>query len=351
MTQIARFAAVFAASVALVSSAFADPYRVKDLVIDQVGATAAEATTQGREAAKLVGAQRLIERLTLPEDRANAREPLNPADIVRAATRITQQVQDKRAPTAGGFRYTSVISWDYNPSIVRQYLESRGVPYVDAQAGKALVNPSVAGGLDPVAWGNQWTETVTKDGQATLVGKSDDTVLTPYVASTQAWPRRPSWMEVQDDITLSGADRAVIAEAYAQGNQIYVRLIDLRTGAADTSGAVVGPFIDLPSAKAAAIAEMERAWKAQSIVRTSGSTDLSVVATFRDIGEWVKIRKGLESSRLVSRFTVESLSVSGADLRFAFSGRPDQLAADLRSRGIDLRGADNGWVAQVISSQ
>jgi hypothetical protein len=351
MTQIARFATVFAASVALATAAFADPYKVRDLAIDHTAATANEATAQGREMAKLAGAQRLIERLTLPEDRNAARQPLNPADLVKSAISVTTQVQDKRSSTGAGVRYTSVVTYSYDAPSVRQYLESRGVPYVDAQAGKALVVPSVAGGLDPVAWGNQWTEAVTQSGQTTRVGKSDDTVLTPYVASIQSWSRRPSWMEVQDEITTARADRAVIAEAYAQGSQIYVRLIDLRTGAADTSGAVVGPFGDLPSARAAAVAEMERAWKAQSIVRTSGSTNVSVVATFRDIGEWVKIRKGLESSRLVSSFAVESISAAGADLRFAYSGRPEQLAADLRSRGIDLRGADNGWVAQVISSQ
>lgn len=260
-------------------------------------------------------------------------------------------MQDKRSAVAGGFRYTSVLTLNYDPATVRQYLESHGVPYVDAQAGKALIVPSVAGGLDPVAWSNQWTEAVAKDGVTTRVGRSDDTVLTPYVASIESWTRRPSWMEVQNELTSQNADRAVVAEAYAQGSAIYVRLIDLRTGASDASGAVVGPFGDLPTAKAAAIAEMERAWKAQSIVRTSGSTSMAIVATFRDIGEWVKIRKGFEGSRLVSGFAVESISAAGADLRFAFNGRPEQLAADLRSRGIDLRGAGDGWVAQVLTSQ
>lgn len=351
MTQIARFAAVFAASVALAGAALADPYKVRDLVIDQTAPTANEATLQGREAAKLNGAQRLIERLTLPEDRNAARQPINAADLTRSATGLISQVQDKRSSTANGFRYTSIVTYSYDPATVRQYLESHGVPYVDAQAGKALIVPSVAGGLDPVAWSNQWTEAATKDGQTTRVGRSDDTVLTPYVASIESWTRRPSWMEVQNELTSQNADRAVVAEAYAQGSAIYVRLIDLRTGASDASGAVVGPFGDLPTAKAAAIAEMERAWKAQSIVRTSGSTSMAIVATFRDIGEWVKIRKGFEGSRLVSGFAVESISAAGADLRFAFNGRPEQLAADLRSRGIDLRGAGDGWVAQVLTSQ
>jgi hypothetical protein len=351
MSQITRFAAVLAASVALAGAALADPFKVKDLTIDTTSPTSfQEALAQGREQAKVLGAQRLIERLTLPEDRNSAQQPLVASDIARFATSLTTQAQDKRSQTSAGYRVISLVSYSYTPDSVRQYLQSHGVPYVDAQAGKALIVPAVVGGLDPVAWGNQWTEAVTQNGQTTRVGRSDDTVLTPYEASPEAWPRGATWMEVQGEITKARADRAVIAEAYAQGSQIYVRLIDMRTGAAD-AGNAVGPFSDLPSAKAAAIAEMERAWKLQSIVRTSGATDIAMVATFRDIGEWVKIRRGFEASRLVSRFAVESISAAGADIRFAYNGRPDQLAADLKSRGVDLRGADGGWVAQVLTSQ
>jgi len=356
MTQTARFAAVFAAVFALAGAAFAQPvnpvYKVRDLAIDATSTvSSADATSQGLAAARITGAQRLIDRLTLPEDRNAASQPLSAADVARFAGGYSTQIADKRSSTAAGYRIISMVTQSYDPAKVRQYIESHGVPYVDAQAGKAMIVPAVGGGIDPVAWGNQWTETVTQAGTTKVVGKSDDTVLTPYVASTESWTRRPSWTEVQSELASLGADRAVVAEAYLQNGQIYARLIDLRTGAADTSGNVVGPFSDLPSAKAGAVAEMERAWKASSIVRSSGSTNIAIIATFRDIGEWVKIRKGLESSRLVSGLSVESISPAGADLSFVYNGRPDQLAADLRSRGVDLHGADNGWVAQVISSQ
>ena len=165
-----------------------------------------------------------------------------------------------------------------------------------------------------------------------------------------SWSRRPSFTDVQSEIASARADHAIVAEAYSQGGGIYVRLIDLRTNSPDAGMGVVGPFNDLASAKAGAIAEMERAWKVRSIIRTSGSNDVALIATFRDIGEWVKIRKSLETSRLVRNLNIESLSAGGADLRFAYSGRPDQLAADLRSQGVDLRNGDGGWVLQVVSA-
>jgi hypothetical protein len=352
MRKFARFAAVFAVASVLAGAAFADVYKVKDLVVDKVAATAPEATQQGRNEARLVGAQRLIERLTLPEDRAQAREPI---DVNVIGTRLYRnfdtQEQTKSFPVAGGIRVTGMIAWNFDAKGVRDYLDARGVPYVDTQAAKALLVPSVAGGVDPGQWGAQWTQSVAQGGQTRTVGKSDDTVLTPYVASTDSFSRRPTFMDVQSELASARADHAIVAEAYSQGGGIYVRLVDLRTNSPDAGMGVVGPFANLSSARDGAIAEMERAWKVRSIIRTSGSTDIALTANFRDIGEWVKIRKSLETSRLVRNLNIESLSPGGADLRFAYTGRPDQLAADLRSKGIDLRSADDGWVLQVVSAQ
>src|SRR5262245_56810257 len=115
MRKIARFAAVLAASCALSGNALADPYKVKDLKVDMVAATAPEATQQGRNAARMVGAQRLIERLTLPEDRMQAREPI---DINVIGTRLYKnfdtQEQMKSFQVTGGIRVTGLISWTFD---------------------------------------------------------------------------------------------------------------------------------------------------------------------------------------------------------------------------------------------
>ena len=78
---------------------------------------------------------------------------------------------------------------------------------------------------------------------------------------------------------------------------------------------------------------------------------MSLTASFADLPEWVKIKKGLESSRLVRDLNIESLSIAGADVSFNFSGRPDQLATDLRSRGVDLQGGNGAWTVRVYAAQ
>lgn len=348
MRKITRFAAVLAASLALAGTAFAQSpvYSVRDLPIDKTAPSAAEATNQGRAEARVIGAQRLIERLTLPEDRASARQPIDAATVARSY-RSVQSQGEKSSSVSGGIRATGFVTWSYRENEVRSYLDSLGVPYVDSQAALAMIVPVAAAGVDPAQWGAQWT--TVANGQT--VGKSDDTVLTPYIGSTEGWSRRPAWMDIQEELTRVRADHGVIAEAYQQGAQYYVRLIDMRTNIPNPDIGVAGPFVSLQSAQAGAVMEMQRAWKAASIVRGSGATNLTLVAAFADISEWVKIRRGLETSRLVKQLNIESVSTAGADISFAYSGRPDQLAADLRSKGVDLSGSDGNWLLRVSGPQ
>jgi hypothetical protein len=129
-----------------------------------------------------------------------------------------------------------------------------------------------------------------------------------------------------------------------------VRLTDMRATVPNPTIGVVGPFVSLSSAQSGAVGEMERAWKASSVIRSTGSTGVSLVANFADLQQWTRIRKGLESSRLVRDLDVESISVAGADITFNYAGSPEQLQSDLRSRGVELTSANGGWVLQATGA-
>lgn len=347
MKILPRIISAVAFAALLGGPALADPFRVQGISVDVTQSTANDAVLAGRSQARLAGAQRLIERLTLPEDLANAANRPEAADVARLYKSLDTGADEKRSVTSAGARYIATLAVNFDGKAVREYLDSKGVPFVESQAGKALIVPAASAGVDPGAWAQQWT---MLNPQGQTVGKTDETLLTPYVASIDRWNRRPTWADVQADVAASGSVRAVIAEAYNQGGQYYVRLSDLRSGAQETVLATSGPAGDLASAQAQAAVALERAWKTASVVRTTGSTSMAATASFRSIQEWVAIRRGLEQSRLVSGLNIESISATGADLSFVFSGRPDQLAGDLRSRGLDLRGEDNGWVVVAASA-
>jgi hypothetical protein len=350
MKIIARFVTLLAASAALAGAAFAQNpvYRVKDLAVDAVAPNAADAGLQGRNQARLVGAQRLIERLTLPEDRSAARQPIQASEVAQLYRGFqTQGDQKSSAVAGGGYRATGLITWSFDEEAVRKYLDQRGVAYVDNQAATALIIPLAAAGVNANDWASAWAVR-TATG---IAPKSDETLLTPYVASTRPWVQRPSTADIQDDLNNARANHGVIAEAYMQGSQYYVRLTDMRTSLPNPNIGVVGPYVSLSSAQAGAVQELEHAWKAASVVRSSGASSVSLIAQFQDIQQWTKIRRGLENSRLVKDLNVESISVTGADITFSYVGRQDQLAADLRSRGVDLRNNNNTWTLQVTGAQ
>jgi hypothetical protein len=347
MQILPRIAFVGLLAGVLAAPVMADPYRVSGLVVEGTGATNNDAQIAGRTQARTMGAQRLVQRLTLPEDLSAAQTPLDYGEISRLYSSLDIVGDEKRSATAAGARYTGTLAVNYDAKAVREYLNAHGVHFVDSQAGKALLVPSASAGVDAAQWGALW---VMLNPQGQTVGKSDDTLLTPYVASIDSFSHHPAWNEVQSDVQASRSERAVVAEAYQQGGQYYVRLSDLRANG-ETQLGTTAAAPTLAAAQAQALAGLEYLWKTASIVRTSGSTQMALVASFRSIGEWVRIRKALETSRLVTGLQTESISSTGADLSFTFSGRPDQLAGDLRSRGIDLRGTDGGWIVTVSGSQ
>lgn len=335
MMKFARFAAAFVLAASVASVALADPFTVKDLVVDKTAASVNQAMTEGRAEARLEAARRLIDRLTLAEDRATATQPIDPAAVARMFRSYDNQAEERRTST----RYMTVMSVNFMPEEVRQYLDQRGVAFVERQAGLGMVTPVASGNLDPVAWARAWE------------GKADNTVLTPFVVSQEAWDRPPQWESVQAEATRLGALRAIVAGIYLQNGQMFVRLSEVRGGYPESLLAIAGPFSTFEQAQAGSVAALERAWKTASVVRTTGSTPMALVARFGDIGQWVKIRQGVQSSRLIRGLKIESISSTGADLSFVYSGRPDQLSADLRSRGLSLRSGDQGWVIEAASFQ
>ncbi len=335
MKPIARLLLVLLASFSMLLPASADVFRVSGIAVDETAANYTEAVTAARTQARIIAAGRLIDRLTLPEDRASATSPIDATDIARFADSIDSEAQDQVTAT----RYISVLAVNFDGDAVRDYLDARSVPFVDGQAGLALLVPLAGQNIQPVTWGATWS------------GKDNDTVLTPYVVSQETWDRPITWEDVAVEANARGTSRAIVASAYVATGQLYVRLSELTPNSDERALAVAGPFASLEAAQAGAIDATEREWKRASVVRTTGAAVMDVVANFSDLRQWVAIRRGVEASRIVRNVEVQSLSTRGADLSFIFAGRPDQLAADLRSRGLQLSGSDDGWTISTAAGR
>jgi hypothetical protein len=323
LLAVLLFAVVFAAP------SFADPYRVRGVTVDATGANAQEAQLNARRMAQVNAAERLIRRLTLPEDRSAAAQPILATDVARFFNGVDTEGDTKST----GTRFFATYAIGFDAKAVRQYFDSRNVPFVDSQAGLALVVPGVVGAMDASAWSAAWT------------AGADNTSLTPFVVS-RSYGAGASYESAQAEARGLNALRIINAQAFVQNGQIYSRMIELRPGGQSVDLGVSGPYPTLQGAQEGAASALEDAWKKSSIVRTSGSATMELVARFDSLDKWMSIRQGLKNSRLIKDISIEAMSSRGADLNVVYAGRPDQLAADLRSRGLQLAGATGGWTIE-----
>ena len=315
--------------------AFADVYLVRDVRVEASAATSKEARAIAFQEAKVIAANRMIARLTLPADR-NAAEGLRITGETASRLAAAVDVQDEKQT---GQKYYGLLAVKFDPSAVQAFLNVYKVPYVTATDAFAMIAPATDGAtVDPFAWAAVWSET------------KDDTLLTPYAGASVAYPDGASWQELSAEAARLRARRAVIARASLTNGQVYVKLTDIRPDA-DLPQVLgtIGPYASLEEARDNVGAFLERDWKNRTIVRAVGATNMTAIAKFNSLRSWATIERALSKSRMIRDLDVTALSTSGADLQFVFLGRADQFSTELRASGVQLTPDGASWILETVS--
>ena len=335
MTRFVRFFALFASMLWLAAgAAFADVFLVRDVAVDVTAENSVEARSKAFSEARTIAANRLVDRMTTAQDRARVGGLLINADIAKRLAAAVDVQDEKQSAT----RYVGLLSVKFDPRAVEAFFKVYDLPYVETQDALALAIPQAADGIDPYAWAELWFE------------DEDMTVLTPYVSTSSGYEGDVFWFTVEPEAVIANARRGMVFEAFSYGQQVYVRLSEVSP---DYSGErqlnTVGPFNTLEEAKSGAIRYLESDWKNQAVVRATGESAVSAVAVFGTHNDWSQIERTLKASKLVKNFVVENMSIRGADLVFTYTGRPDQLASELRASGVYLSALDEGWQISTTS--
>lgn len=301
-------------------------YTIREIPVDERAPTVAEARQNAFAAAKLIGAQRLITRLTLPQDRALASDLIVDqalADRIAAAVDVEEEV-------AGAGRYRGSLAVVYNPAQVRLALNQVGLPFVDRNAPKAVLFTSSSNGMD-LAWNLAWEAAPKKS-------------LVPLLISRSAGfdPESP-WEILQDDVALHGAQRAIFANLRGGQGGYLVDLVSVTPSGTRPIGttrrsATMSGAID-------AVADLlNEDWKQSAIIRDTSRTMVEATVRYTSLAEWITLRRALVQSPLVSNFKTQAISTDGAFIVFAFAGDGQRLTSDLRDRGVLIRAEPIGWV-------
>ncbi|MEL7130059.1 MAG: hypothetical protein AAGK23_10960, partial [Pseudomonadota bacterium] len=300
-------------------------YTVKGIAVDETAPSVIEAQQNAFAVARQVGARRMIERITLPEDRANAGGV--PIDAL-AAQQLAAAV-DVEEETRGGGRYIATLSVVLNPQNVRAFLSERGVPYVDTQAPLGLLVPLSR-------------ERLIGDWQLAW-GERNAGLLAPYVTAQLPYQRGVTWEEIQGEVGAARARRGVLA-ALSGAEGAYAVTVSILTASGETPVGTTRRVATLEDAVVAASALLDETWKRRSVIRSGVRTLSEATVLYTSLPEWNSLRSALARSPLVSDFQIQAISSDGAVVKFAFAGEIERLAVDLRQRGIALDAEPEGWI-------
>lgn len=323
----------------VVSSGFASAqlreiYTIRDIEVEETAGSVIQAQQAAFTSARIKGAYRLFERLTLPQDRSGK---LTSGSISAATANRLAAAVDVEEEERGGRKYVGKLAIVYNPSMVRAYLNERGIPYIDQTAPKSVVFP-VTGESGAYAWNSAWPD--TSRGR-----------LAPFSTSRSTRVSSSSgWVDMQGDVNAQGARRAIKAELLGGPGSYRVRLTSA-TAAGETDLGTTGSAATLGEAAELAAERLDDVWKDQSIVRSTERTQARSTVLFTSLVEWNSLRNAMARSPLVFDFSIDGLSNEGAIVRFAYAGDEHRLIRNLRERGVTLNPDALGWVMTSAITQ
>jgi len=303
-----------------------DAYTITGIPVDERAETVGEAQLQAFAAAKLIGAQRLIERLTLPEDRLAVTDLIIDqalADRIAAAVDVEEEV-------AGAGRYRGSLAVVYNPVQVRAALTEVGLPFTDSLAPRAVLFTTTSNGMD-LAWNMAWQETPKGSLVPLLISRS-----TGYTPDTP-------WDVLRDEIALFGAQRAIFANLRGGNGSYRVDLVSVTPSGPRRIG-VSRRAATLEDTLEAVAMRLNDDWKQTSIIRDTNRTLIEATVAYTSLAEWITLRSALVQSPLVSNVQTRAISTDGAVVAFAFAGDGQRLVSDLRDRGVVISAETIGWV-------
>jgi hypothetical protein len=344
-------AALFVAANLLTAPAFAagrgDIFSVYDVAVDVTATDASKARDLGFGQAQGVAFERLVKRLTLPEDLARVGAPQ------AAQTPLDQFVDGVDIQNEGrsGTRYLARMAVNFNPPAIRKLLTDKGLKVYENRAAPMLVVPVFAGGFpdQAAAWRTAWEQG----------GFGED--LAPLAVAPPALTGVPDWTAAQPSAAEAGATSALYATATAANGSLAVSLVEVSAAGRREHGQFTTP---LPAASAdnnaglfkalanAANERLQAEWKQKLAAGVAQKSHVAVTASFTTQAEWLQVKNALAqaSQTLVSDIVIEAVAKDGATLSFSFSGSSDQLAAELGRYGVVYAADANGATLRLGKS-
>lgn len=362
-----------------------DIYTVSGVKIDASGenATAARQTAIAEGAAEAL--HKLFKRLTMERDH-DSLPTVSPSTATSLASGF-QIDNELRAAT----RYRGLLTVSFDPVGVSNFLRNRGIAFVETAAPPTLILPVLdAGGRARLWEANPWADVWSEDRyEATFTPvilpdgfQTDQQILSVSKAL------QPDVKAIRALARMYKVERVLLAVARPESGNVRVDLTFIRTepefeemddepdngamfessfedslsadldedaesddgedGFGDNFQPIVTPLDPVRAARdegdnilqiAADRAQgrLGEEWKKVAVVRAKQRTEIQLTVLYRDISEWLDLRRAIGASPFVADARLDGVSRDGALMTVTYRGLHEQLAGDLRRRGARLQ--------------
>jgi hypothetical protein len=327
-----------------------DPYRVERVPVDASADDAVTAREQALDNGQRDGLRMLMERLTSARDagRLPDTRSLSLDRVVRSFDVADEQV--------GATRYVGHINVNYDGAEVERMLRDAGIAYAMAPFPAVVVVPALRGpdGYDlwsDNAWRAAWASRADQGQLLEMrvpLGDLGDLSGLPPDAVTRQDASAMAALASRYDAAAGYVVAATLPEELVAGAPVRLEVLgpDLqRAGAAEvaTIGEGSEPALRLEPVVAAAVAQIEQAWKADKLVRADQVAALPVEVALVDFAGWLQIRRHLEGIPWIQRLRIDELGRDHADLVIEYIGDFQQLDSAIAENGLRLAQENGTW--------
>ncbi len=344
---------------ALAGPVFAgNPFEIAGVPIDGYGSSMAKARKTAMDAGVLAASWRLVERLTLAEDRAALAVPLEITPQMAAQWVESFEIaNERRSPT----RYLGDLTVTFDAVQVRDFLKINTLPFVEVQAAPVLIVPLWRTQAGVTLWDNNPFMTVWR--HRTFANR-----LAPFKTPAGGVQDRQNasasnirYLDTASLVDLASrynTEKIIIMTAEPLGrtgvraHAERVHIQDMGVVGVDSLGRFSSAEKATQTANLDAIARQlarqeEEKWKQVAIVRDAQVQTVRVTALYQALAQWRRLREALGGIPLVQQARLDGLSSQGALLTLTYSGSEEQLARRLLQQGVFLSQEDIGLTARL----
>ncbi|MGE0830774.1 MAG: DUF2066 domain-containing protein [Hyphomonadaceae bacterium] len=321
-------------------------YAVSGVRVEASAANSTEARAQAFELGQRLAFERLVRRVTVPDELTRVGMPRPDAAAIEQLVASVDVQEERRS----GTRYLGRLAVRFRPAAVQTLLRQSGLAVADTRGPAVLVAPLVTNVTVEAAdaWRQVWEQG----------GYGEE--LVPLLAAPRSLVGNPDWIAAAPHAQAAGANRVLYLDLRQNGPNVTAAVVEVGPGGLRRDRGTVqarvaegdqGLVTALTSLADQANARIQTEWKT-SIATSSGQrARVSASALYANQGEWQRIKSGLEAAAatLISEIRIEAVARPGALVSFSFVGDRQALAAELRRHSVILEETQQGPVLRVAS--